>query len=191
MEKIAELLTNYIIRKKAISEEDYEIYKYGFQIGTEMLVCMAVCCLIAVRMNMFDKCIILLLLFFSLRSFVGGLHMNSFGACFVCSCAVIFIILYAVKYCSIPPTVSLVISICEIIVLFFLPPVENINRPVDEKERNVFSHRIKRLLLVFSFFAIFLYIVGCANYLNTITYTLAAIIVSMILGKLKNEILKT
>ena len=82
MEVLADFLTNYIVEKRAISKEDYEIYRYGLLTGLEILICMAVCFFIGMQMGMMVQCMIFLLVFFSLRSFLGGLHMNSFMACF-------------------------------------------------------------------------------------------------------------
>ncbi len=187
---MAALLTNYIVKKKAISEDDYEIYQYGFQIGMEMLICMAVCYLIAIRMNMVGQCTLLFFLFFSLRSFVGGLHMDSFKACFLCSCVVVFITLFAVKYCPVSPGPALTASVCEVIVLLFLKPVENGNRPVDEAEKKVFSRKIRQVLTIILFLIILFRSIRLFSYLITIAYTLAVIMISMFLGKWQNRMRK-
>ena len=36
MEKLSEYLAEYIVKKKNILEEDFEVYKFGFLIGLEM-----------------------------------------------------------------------------------------------------------------------------------------------------------
>ena len=87
-EKLADVLTNYIVKNKAIEEEDYQIYKYGFLTGIEMLICIVSCYGIAIQMGMIKECTMLFLVFFSLRSFVGGIHMDSYKKCFACSCMV-------------------------------------------------------------------------------------------------------
>ncbi|MBD5454113.1 MAG: accessory gene regulator B family protein [Lachnospiraceae bacterium] len=187
MERLAEFLANYILKEEAISEKDYEIYKYGFQIGAEMFICMVVCYFLAIQMNMAGECTVFFFLFFSLRSFVGGLHMNSYKACFLCSCMVVFLTLCAVKYCPLSPRISLFISICEMVFLSLLKPVENESRPVDEAEKAVFSRRIKQVLVILFFVMLFFYLIPLSSYLVTVTYTLAVIIISMFLGKWKNE----
>lgn len=40
MERFATFLTDCIAQKNAITEEDYEIYKYGFLTGLELFVYM-------------------------------------------------------------------------------------------------------------------------------------------------------
>lgn len=188
MERFATFLTDCIAHKNAITEEDYEIYKYGFLTGLELFVYMVTCLTVAIWMGMTVECIVFLLIFFCLRSFVGGLHMNSFKVCFLFSCIVTFFSLLVIKYCPISKEISIVASVCEIIFIFFLPPVENVNRLVDEKEKIIFSLKIKKILLALFLLVIFFYISGLDRYLTTVTYTLAVIIFSMFLGKYKNTI---
>lgn len=142
--------------------------------------------IIAICLDMFRECTVLLLLFFSLRSFVGGLHMSSFNACFVCSCTVVSLILIMVKYCSLPKVISVFISACGIAIIFFLKPVENKNRPTEEKERKLFSHRTRLILLLTVLSVVLFYFGGFHSHLMTVTYTLVAIIISMFLGRIKN-----
>lgn len=116
--------------------------------------------------------------------------MNSFKACFLCSCLVVFLTLSMIKNFPVSKEVALLVSMCEIITLYHLRPVENINRPVSEKEKKIFSHRIRRVLIIITFSALFLYLADILKYLITIVYTLGIIIISMILGKGKNQIEK-
>lgn len=156
----------------------------------ELLTCMVTCFILALQMHMLGECTVFFLLFFSLRSLVGGLHMNSFRACFLCSCLVVFLTLSMIKNFPVSKEVSLLISICEIITLYHLKPVENTNRPVNEKEKKVFSHRIKQVLIIITFSVLFLYLADILKYLITVMYTLGIIIISMILGKGKNRVEK-
>ena len=93
-----------------------------------------------------------------------------------------------IKYFPISKEFSLVISVFEIIILYYMKPVENINRPVNEKEKNVFSNRIRQTLIIITFSVCFFYLANILKYLVTIVYTLGIIIISMILGKAKNQI---
>lgn len=154
--------------------------------GEDFTTCVIVCYAIAICLDMFRECTVLLLLFFSLRSFVGGLHMSSFNACFVCSCTVVSLILIMVKYCSLPKVISVFISACGIAIIFFLKPVENKNRPTEEKERKLFSHRTRLILLLTVLSVVLFYFGGFHSHLMTVTYTLVAIIISMFLGRIKN-----
>lgn len=186
MESLAKKLTDYLIEKNTILEEDYEIYKYGFQIGIEMLICMVTCFGVAIHMNMIGQCIIFFIIFFMLRSYVGGLHMSSFWGCFLCSNLVVFLTLLLIKYISLERNFSIVVSFFEIFIIWVTKPVENINRPVNDLEKKQFGDKIRKNLLIVAIIVFIFLIVGLSNYLNTITYTLGVIIVSMFLGNIKN-----
>ena len=80
---------------------------------------------------------------------------------------------------------ALSISCFELLIIFFLNPVENINRPVDQNEKKLFAYRIKQILAIILGTVIFLFMKGYNSYLSTITYTLGIIIISMLLGKIK------
>lgn len=153
-----------------------------------MLICVATCYIIAAQMGMLLKCTLLLVILFLLRSYVGGLHLNSFKACYICSCVVVVLTLLTVKYLSIPKFYSLFISVLEIMAILFLNPVENMNRPVNDNEKKIFLNRIKIILFIILMLTIFCYIFNLNSYLDTITYTLGIIFFSMLLGMLKHKI---
>lgn len=147
MEKIVTILTNYLVEKNAIIKEDYEIYKYGLLTGLEMVICIFICFLISLKINMFGECILFFILFFSVRSFVGGVHMKKFFSCLICSCIVVTLTLLTVREFPLPKIISMLLSFGEIVVIFFMSPVENVNRPVNEEESLVFLCRIRKILI--------------------------------------------
>ena len=88
MRYLSEKITDYIIKSGAISGESYEIYQYGFQIGLEMGSCFLVSLGIALYLHMIPQFFVFTGVFMLLRTYVGGLHLNSYLGCFICSIAV-------------------------------------------------------------------------------------------------------
>mgnify|MGYP003209758882 FL=1 len=88
MKRVSEKLTAYIINAGTVSEELYAVYQYGFQIGLEMLCCFVACLSIAIYMHMIPEFAIFTGIFMLLRTYAGGVHLNSFGSCFICSVTV-------------------------------------------------------------------------------------------------------
>lgn len=187
MEKIAAKLTDYIIEKNAVSREDYEIYKYGFLTGIEILLSIVTCFVLSMKLHMIYECAMFFLVFIALRSFVGGLHMNSFMACYWCSVITLFLTLMLIKYYPASNEASMVAIIAGSLLVWKMNPVENINRPVDEGEAKIFSLRIKKILATICIGALFVYLLKWNEILNTIMYTLLVIFISMILGIIKNK----
>ena len=187
MEKIAAKLTDYIIEKNAVPREDYEIYKYGFLTGIEILLSVATCFFISMRQHMVYECVGFLVVFIALRSFVGGLHMNSFVACYGCSVFTFLLTLMLIGDYPASNEVSLVAIFFESLLVWKMNPVENINRPVDEEEAKLFSLRIKKILATICVCALCAYFFKWNDILNTTMYTLLVIFISMILGMIKNK----
>lgn len=188
MDRLSSLLTDYLLRNRVIKEKDYEIYKYGLLSGMEMLICIITCYLAAAKIGVIANCTLLFAVFFPLRSFVGGFHMNNFKTCYICSCTVIIFTLIAIQNYTIPKSYSFSISIIEIIVIFLLRPVENINRPVNDNEKKIFLKRIRFILSIIFLIIIFCYSLDLTSFLDTITYALGIVFVSMLLGNIKNKI---
>lgn len=88
MRRLSEKLTEYVVKTGAVSSESYDIYQYGFQIGLEMLCCFVTCLSIAIYMHMIPEFAIFTGIFMLLRTYAGGVHLNSFGSCFICSVTV-------------------------------------------------------------------------------------------------------
>ena len=145
----------------------------------------AVCYIMAIQLHMVGDCTVLLLILFLLRSYVGGIHMDSYIICFLCSCIVVFGTLMIRKYCPLEPFKATIISLVEVLMMYCMIPVENENRPVDDAEKQMFRRIINRILLGIALVILGGFIVGFYRYLSIITYTLGIIIISMFLGRLK------
>lgn len=63
MDKLAGYLARYILAHDVIKEEDYAIYKYGFQTGIELLSCITTIIIIACYMGNVRECIFIMAIF--------------------------------------------------------------------------------------------------------------------------------
>ena len=135
MERLSEKLTDYIIKTGVVSEESYAIYQYGFQIGIEMLSCFLVCLGIAIYLRMIPEFLVFTGSFMLLRTYAGGLHLNSFTRCFICSVFVQTLVLLISKQCTILLPIAWVIIFCGSILIWENAPVETVNRELDTDEK--------------------------------------------------------
>ena len=132
MRRLSEKLTKYVIKTGAVPSESYDIYQYGFQIGLEMLCCFVTCLSIAIYMHMIPEFAIFTGIFMLLRTYAGGVHLNSFGSCFICSVTVQTIAMYFnSKYKFTVGTAWLLILVSAILIIERLTPVECVNRELD------------------------------------------------------------
>ena len=67
MDRLSTKLTNYILLKGVIEENDFEIYQYGFQRFLELFINIMCSIIIAILLNMKLECIVFFLFFIPLR----------------------------------------------------------------------------------------------------------------------------
>ena len=185
MEKWAEKLTVYTIKQGSITENDYEVYKYGFQIALEMIVYMVVSVLIAIYMNMLTEGLTFFGVFILLRSYAGGLHLKHYYSCFLCSCFVLIGTMLLVKNFVLPVSVAWIIIGSMIFGIKKFTPIENINRRLENEEKDYFARKINVILLCIALCSVGLGVIGMSKYVTTIAFTMAVVVLSMILGKIE------
>ena len=83
-----------------------------------MLICFLVCFGIAIYMHMIPEFVSLPEVCILLRTYAGGVHLNSFIKCFLCSITVQIFVLIASKQVIIAPPVSWSIILCQYILIF-------------------------------------------------------------------------
>lgn len=185
---LASKLADYILDKGAIEKEDYEIYQYGLQTGLEMLSCLIVALLLSLRLKMFDEFIVFFSIFILLRSYAGGLHLNSFVLCFICSCSVEIATLLFAKNYQFSGRMSFFIILCMILMIKIIKPIDHKNRPVSDGERLFFKKRLDIILGVIFLLSIFLYYIQQNYYLSLIAVTMIIVVISMIIARCMSNV---
>lgn len=183
MEKLSNILTDYIIKKNIISNDSSEIYKYGFQMGLEMFFSMLIGLITAIYMHMLVQYIVMLVIFILLRSYAGGLHLDTYIKCFICSYIVQLGILLWTGYIQYPESVSIILILLTGLFILRLAPVENINRPVDIEEQHYFEKKLKKVLCFIFIVAIIFTICNLNEYATLLVNTMIVVTISMIIGK--------
>ncbi len=185
MEKVSEVLTLYLIRRNVISEEKKNIYLYGFQIGLEVTLNTIISILIAFLCHMEWETIIFFAVFIVLRSYAGGLHLNTYIACLICSCVSLLGILLIVKHTGIGKNASLG-CICVLLpIIKLVSPVEDINRTVSPEDRIEFGRKLNYSILVILAVSVLFFVFDMNRLLYMVVITLAFMLAILILGNIK------
>lgn len=186
MDKLADQLTNYIIGRGVIQDDDYAIYKYGFQTGIELTLCVVTCMVLSTYMNMFLECILFMVLFFLQRGYVEGIHMKHFYSCFLVSCGVVIggLVFSRVEVFSNRTMLFLTwLCLLGVFILARLP----VHTTQLEVEQVYYSKKRRKILLgmvaVVFLFYLFDYTVG----VRLITYTESIILLSTVLKIIFNR----
>lgn len=186
MEWLADKLTNYIIDKKIIGRESYEAYRYGMLTGLEMTLCMAICIIIAIHLKSFLEFAVLIAIFFSLRAYVGGIHLKHYLACLICSCLIITLLLVSAHLWNPNIHVAVIVTFVSLILINRLAPMSTKERVHDVEESVFFDKQRKRILFGIAVLDIIFIILKLKVFWSLVMYTILVILLSMILGIRKN-----
>lgn len=186
MKRIAEVLTDYVIQKGMIKEEDRELYEYGFMMTIEAGLFVLSSLFVSIYLHMVKEGILFFLIFAPLRSYAGGLHLDRFYSCFALSFLTFSGILLIVRHIRIPMLLSLIGLVVLEIAVYALYPVENINREVDSEENSFFKMKLKLFLVIDFVIAIICAVLKNECFVFLIAVTFFIIVITMALGKYKN-----
>lgn len=185
MSGIAEWLTDYVIHKGVIKEEERNMYEYGFRITLEMSICLIISSIIAGILGMLIEGIIFFIIFIPLRSYAGGLHLDRYCACLCLSCLTFSVILLISKYLSVNPLITFGGLLLLEFTVWRMYPVENVNRSVDCEENIYFKKRLKKYLVVDLLIAVGCLAFNKEKFLLLCMLTFSMVVVTMLIGKYK------
>lgn len=189
MKNVSEVLVNKIIgnliENNSIDVTDVEVYKFGVETILLKALHYTSYLIIALCMNKLLELAIIFVVFYIFRRNTGGYHAQTRIGCYLFSCAVIFLSLFATEL-SFSWWGAAIISILDIIILLVLSPVQNSNRNLDTKEIEYFRHRLR--LLSVSFFAVYTATIGLRIEYFIALYTIGLTMNTLltILGKLQS-----
>lgn len=180
MEYLAKRMADFILEQKVIEEEDYAIYKYGLQTGMEMSLCVIVSAIIAIILDSFLEYLVLMLMFFPLRAYVGGIHMKSFRSCFVCSCVVLTLGLCFAMKCTLDGSV-MILPICILMFVNHKLAYRTTARQTDEEDVKFYALQRRKILIVLCICLLIFQWLGLERWIALMLYMLVVIFGSVML----------
>lgn len=140
IQRLSDRLTGQLILKGVISEENQEIYTYGFLALLSTVVNALIMIIIGILLGLFFETIIFMFAFGVLRVYSGGYHANSHFSCILLSASVYCLAMLTIKFM---PTqyshiFSVLIGIVSLVVIVIFAPLEHINKPFVGDEYNKF-----------------------------------------------------
>lgn len=190
MKWLSKKLTDYIIKSGVVSEESYMIYQYGFQIGIEMLSCFLVCLGIAIYLHMIPEFFVFTGSFILLRTYAGGLHLNSFNKCFICSITVQTLVLFINKQKTMVLPLAWGIILFSSILILRVAPVENINRTLDANEKKHCKTVTIKVLVGLVIFSVCCTLFNLNKLISLLALAMLVVLISQYIGMIKYRIEK-
>lgn len=137
-------ITYGLVRDNSIDAADVEAYKFGLEVTILKALHYVSYVVIALCMKKILEAVIVFVVLYAFRRNTGGFHAKTRIGCYLFSCAVIFLSLFATEL-SINWWSAATISFLDIIVLLVLSPVQNSNRNLDTEDIEYFRHRLRIL----------------------------------------------
>ncbi|MCM1008771.1 MAG: accessory gene regulator B family protein [Ruminococcus flavefaciens] len=184
--KLAERITQQLEADNIINSEKRELYKYGFQQGFILALNFLTSIAIGVIFGMFFESILLLAAYMPLRSYAGGHHSDSSEKCYIVSSLIMVIWMCLLKFKILPISCCVIMLLIGSCICFIFAPIESSNKPLDEREQNVYRQKSLIILAVEICLWLFMCLILC-KYEAIIPIVLITEAIMLILGKVKNR----
>lgn len=178
-------ITNYLICKKVIKDDDREIYQYGFEQVFSSLLNIATMLLLGIILGKIYQSLVLILSFMALRSYSGGYHANTPLQCYLLTVMSISAALSIMKFITIDRFICLGLLVLSSVVILLLSPIGTKNKPLDEIEKIIYRKKTIIVWGVETCVAIVFIILDITEIHIAITLAQVIISIALIFGNLQ------
>lgn len=187
-ERISAIIADRLENNRIIQMEAKEVCAYGLRQIFSTILNAGTMLLIGVFMHMTIEAILFTIAYIPIRIFAGGYHASTPQRCWAFSAVMLFMVLWIVKY---TPEKYLwyltALSLIASIAIFLLSPVEDQNKPLDEKEHHVYHIRTTLIMLAEIMIVIVVNILQFKHIVMLIEMDWCSLAVMLLLGKWKNS----
>ena len=141
IDKMTNMLTNFIIQHSDVKREDADIIAFGVKYGLITLAEILGMVVISFLMRELIPGAVILIAFISIRVYAGGYHAKTLPRCVVMSTILFTLIILGYKMLYLPIIVKGLIALFLGVLILIFSPVENDNRRLSKNEKKVFKNR--------------------------------------------------
>lgn len=142
------VLAGMLLRDGVISPDEVEIVEYGLENLGSSLLGMLITLMIGFCFDFLFGSFLLWLLIFPLRKNAGGFHAKTKGRCLLFSSAMLLVSIISFVKIRWSEIGRLLVSAFFFVVIFFMAPVENDNKHLDQAEFKVYRKRTRIILFL-------------------------------------------
>ncbi|MGL5314086.1 MAG: accessory gene regulator ArgB-like protein [Peptostreptococcaceae bacterium] len=145
--------SNILLNNNIIEDDDFEIYRYGFETLIYFIVNISVALIIGIIFNKIIPTILFLSCYCTLRQFTGGYHARNYTECTL-TFVVIYLLtifvdfninIYKYKY------LYILFFIFSIYIIYKLAPLEHRNKPLSDVDKRCYKMIAMRIVSLVSF----------------------------------------
>lgn len=190
-EKLSEKITNILIKTRIVPEDDFELYVYCFQIILSTTISSIFIIIWAILFKQILNAVFFFIGFLFCRKVSGGYHAKKQITCFLFTQSLFISFLSLISFTNILENklAFILITIFTAIIILIFAPVDNENKPFNEKEKVKFKKRSRNLssinlIIVFASTCFSLFINECFCYILGVF----SVSIMLILGKIQNTL---
>ena len=182
-----EKIANYFIINDLIEDEDKEIYTYGLHQGLLILLNIITTILIGFIFRAVWESILFIIVYTPLRTYGGGYHAKSEVRCYLFSIVLILVVLLGIKF--IPDADAIILALTEVggVIIWFLTPVEDHNKPLTKEERTIYKRRTGIILITEIIITVSLLILNFKEVALVMAISIFIVSLMLVLGKVINK----
>lgn len=146
MEILAEVVTDFLLKKHYITAEEKEVCRYGYAILFSNLLGLLIITVISLLTGRIAEGIVFAVIFTTTRKYSGGYHANTYFRCnLTVACVYCFYLVLSSAITRQDAGILCIMYILYMICVMEKAPVENENKPLDDEEKMKY-HKISILL---------------------------------------------
>lgn len=158
-------LVNIALQRNIIQQNDVEECVYGINTFFTIALNIITIFIVGLLTHMLIEIALYIVIFKSLRRYVGGSHSSTALKCYISSFITYTASILVIKYYPLPEYWTMIIALLSAAIMFLFAPVEAIKKPLDDLERRVFKKRAYIRIIICLMLFILIYFLTSIPYI--------------------------
>jgi len=178
-----EKYVNNLVNKNIIEPGTQEIYTYGIRQGILIIVNIATVVGVGLVLGLLAESIVFLVTYMLIRTYAGGYHAKSQLGCYIFSTVAVTVILLGIKHITYSCFIYLIATLISATVIYVLSPIENINKPLSQKEKILYGKKSRKLVGIFTAVSLIMWFMEVKSIAKSIVMAMLLVGMLMIIEK--------
>jgi len=122
-----------------------------------------------------------------IRTYAGGYHAKSQFGCYIFSTVAVTVILMGIKHITFSCFIYFIATLISATVIYVLSPIENINKPLSQKEKTLYGKKSRTLVGIFTTLSLITWFIGIKSIAKSIVMAMLLVGMLMIIEKITNK----
>lgn len=166
--------------------EDKELILYGIHSMIEYIFNIFTTMVLGLLFGLVIESLVFLVSFSFIRTYAGGYHSRTALSCYFISVGIVLSVLLVLRMGVMNSAYSFLLVAISVPVVLILAPVQDINKPLDKSETNVYRKRSYILLAINILVFLISHIWEIYFISHTISISMFVLSIALVLGKVKN-----